>query len=116
VFGALSFAASMVPTLLIMPFAGVLTFVIVPPLGVIVGFVVFEGRQRKGLQLRRYEAYLDKRKVDPDTFFVCFQPVTTGLGFNRIVNSTEPAFQPLENAPAVVFTPSRRPIGKRKPA
>jgi hypothetical protein len=112
---SVSFVASLLPMLLLFPLLGALTFVTVPPVFIIVGFVFFEARTRKGLQLRRYEAFLDKRKVDPNIFFVCFQPVSAGLGFGRIVNSAETVRRPLENSPTAVFTPSRRTAGKRKP-
>lgn len=113
---SVSFVASLLPMLLLFPLLGALTFVTVPPLFIIIGFVFFETRTRKGLQVRRYELFIDKRKADPGTFFVCFKPVTDGLGFGRIVNSTEAVHRPLDNGPAAVFTPSRRLTGKRKPA
>jgi hypothetical protein len=113
---SVSFIASLLPTLILFPLLGALTFVIVPPVFIIAGFLFFEGRSRKGLQLRRYEAYLDKRKADPSTFYVCFQPAAKTLGFARIVSSVETPRRPLLNAPAATFTPSRRIVGKRKPA
>jgi hypothetical protein len=113
---SVSFLASLFPMLIAWPLLGALSLVTVPPAFIAAGFIFFEARSRKGLKVRRYQAFLDQRKVDPDTFFVCFQPVSDGLGFTRIVTSTEPAYRPLENAPNVVFTSSRRPTGKRKPA
>ncbi|WIE80970.1 hypothetical protein [Curtobacterium sp. MCSS17_016] len=113
---SLSGVLSLVPTLMLLPFFGILVIAIVPPIVIAASFIFFEGRSRRGLQVRRYREFLDKRQNDANTFYVCFQPTTKDLGFTRIVASAEPIFRPLADAPNPVFTSSRRLTGKRKPA
>ena len=113
---SISAVISIIPTLFFFFIFGALAIVIVPTLVIAGAFFLFVGRSRKGLQLQRYKALNDQRKADPSTFYVCFQPTTAGIGFGRVVASSEVVYKPLENTPTAVFTPSRRVVGKRKPA
>jgi hypothetical protein len=54
-------------------------------------FYLIERRSREGLKLRTYQAFLDKRKSQSGTFFLCGQPIeVSGTEFGTIRQITAP--------------------------
>jgi len=113
---SVSLIISLVPTFVVFWFVGVYAVVFVPAAFIGAGFFLLS-KSRQGLQLSQYRALNDKRRADPNTFFICFRPTERQEGFARIVQSCEAANRTLRNVPTAVFTKSRRASGgKGKPA
>lgn len=83
-------AAAGLPALLLGALFGPLAFIITVAGAVGGAFVLVEGRTRNGLQVRRYQGILDKKKAEPGVFYICFRPVNETLGQANIVASSAP--------------------------
>ncbi|WP_137772035.1 MULTISPECIES: hypothetical protein [unclassified Microbacterium] len=64
----MSLVLSAFPTLLLLPFLGPFAL-ITPVIAVTVGLALWEGRQRRGMKLRNWQAILDKRNASNGTLF-----------------------------------------------
>ena len=74
--------------------AALVTLIAVPIVGVwsiIVFAVVFLGRQRRGLQLKQWRGWADKRRTRTDVFIQCNRVIDpTTVDTRRIVRSSQP--------------------------
>ena len=70
----LSLAASVLPTLLAVVLFGIWG-VLVPPLTVCAGILLWDTRQRRGMRLQNWQAIVNRRRSQSGTLFVSGRPV-----------------------------------------
>lgn len=78
----------------------------------LLAFWLIESRTRSGMQLRRYQRFLDMRRSVSGTFMVCNRPIKPLQHvFGYVVASSEPGV-PAEK-PSFVRAPTKRSRGRR---
>ena len=103
-----SFGVSIIPTALLASWFGMVATILTPAVFIAAGWIFWEGRSRKGLQLRRYRTALDKHRASTDQVYICITiPVKQTLGRGDIVASSI-AVDDQPPAPPAVFAPAKR--------
>lgn len=100
---AVAVGVSLIPTLVLGSLFGPIAFIATPAVIVAATFILVEGRTRKGLKVRVYQSYLDKKRADVNDFYICFRPIGRDLGDATIVSSSIPVARPTTNTAAPVL-------------